>query len=74
MFLCDGAGRYGNERCTVAKELIKRGASLEVYDQHGNTPFLIASSAGFIAMLEVLVAAGAWTEVRGLRCTKTYFP
>jgi ankyrin repeat protein len=41
------------------QELINRGANIEACVLHGNTPFLIAASAGFIPMLKVLVAAGA---------------
>ena len=68
LFVCDGASRYWEERCSIAQELINRGAKIEWCDQHGNTPFLIAASAGFIPMFEVLVAAGARTHAKNYAC------
>ena len=59
MLLCDGGGKHSHQRCTIAKVLINRGADLETCDKHGNTPFLIAASAGFVAMMELLYTEGA---------------
>ena len=59
MYVCDVAGRYATERCRIAQVLIDRLADVEVVDRLGNTPFLLASAAGFIPMLKLLHAAGA---------------
>ena len=59
MLLCDGGGKHSDQRCTIAKVLIDRGADLETRDKKGNTPFLIAASAGFVAMMELLYTEGA---------------
>jgi len=59
MFVCDASGKYASERCRIANMLIDRRADIEAVDQLGNTPFLLASSAGFILMLELLYAVGA---------------
>ena len=59
MLLCDGCGKYSHQRCTIARVLINRGADLETCDKHGNTPFLIAASAGFVEMMELLFSSGA---------------
>ena len=59
MLLCDGGGKHSHQRCTIAKVLIDRGADLETRDKKGNTPFLIAASAGFVAMMELLYTEGA---------------
>ena len=59
MFVCDGAGQYAIERCDIAQVLIDRKADLEAVDRLGNTPFLLASAAGFLPMVRILHAAGA---------------
>ena len=59
VLLCDGAGQYSHQRCNIAKVLIERRADLETCDQHGNTPFLIAASAGFVDMMKLLFPSGA---------------
>ena len=59
MFVCDAAGKYASERCRIAKMLIDRLADMGVVDRLSNTPFLLAASAGFIPMLELLHGAGA---------------
>ena len=59
LFICDGAGRNAERRCLIAKILIERAADIEQYDQHGNTPFLLAASSGNVDMLKYLFAAGA---------------
>ena len=43
----------------VARKLIEKSADMEVRDQRGNTPLLLAASAGFIDMLALLLAEGA---------------
>ena len=59
MYVCDAAGRYAKERCDIAQVLIDRKADVEAVDRLGNTPFLLASAAGFIPMLKLLHVAGA---------------
>ena len=59
MYVCDAAGKYAKERCRIAKVLIDRLADVEVVDQLGNTPFLLAAVGGYIPMLELLYVVGA---------------
>ena len=59
LFVCDGAGKYAQQRCRIAQELIHRDADIDACDQHGNTPYLLAAAVGFVDMVELLVAAHA---------------
>ena len=59
LHVVNGAGVHSDARCRIAEVLINRRADIEACDQQGNTPFLLASAAGFTDMIELLRARNA---------------
>ena len=59
IYVCEGAGKYGDARVRIAQLLIERQANLEARDQQGNTALLLAAAGGFTSMVELLKDRGA---------------
>ena len=59
LHVVNGAGVHSDALCRIAEVLINRHANIEACGQQGNTPFLLASAAGFTDMLKLLRARNA---------------
>ena len=60
--LCDAVAKNDVQ---LVKDLLQGGYSIDEQDNDGNTPLHIAAELGFPALIKMLVAAGASTEIHG---------
>ena len=62
-FACDGSDKtFG--RANLASALIAKKADMEATDAKGNTPLLLATGAGLVDVVKVLIGAGADVTVQ----------
>jgi ankyrin repeat protein len=59
-FACDASDKK-YERNELMKLLLENWADINAITQSGNTPFLLASAHGDVAMIKLLIASGADT-------------